>query len=255
MDRTNAFAYVDGMNLYYGAVKYRPQHKWLDVQALLENLFPQYTIASIRYCTAKLTQEFPKDTSPFQQLVYLGALGTRPKIAIRHGTYADHLAWRRIHEKEGLDSPELFRPRLEPQEAQAVGHILSLAQSRQSPDRPFNLVRVHKSEEKGSDVNLATDLIMDTQVHKKCGTAIIVTNDSDFAYPITVVAQSPINVILVNPFIGRKGNAKGLSTIKAVRRVSLKSKHVRKNQLPNPVTTEAGRELTRPEAWQKKPST
>ena len=32
MDRTHPIAYVEGMNLYYGAVKYRPQYKWLDVK-------------------------------------------------------------------------------------------------------------------------------------------------------------------------------------------------------------------------------
>ena len=67
---------------------------------------------------------------------------------------------------------------------------------------------VQKSEGKGSDVILAIDLLVDTQVHKNCDNASIVTNESDFAYPKSIVAQSPINVILVNPSIAKK-SAKG----------------------------------------------
>ena len=253
--RPDAIAYVDGMNLYYGAVKYRPQYKWLDVQSLLESMFPQFTIIQIRYYTARLTQRFPKDKSPFRQLVYLDALETRNKIEIRWGTYADHDALRRIYDTDGFGSPGLFRPRLQPEAAHTVDHILSHLQSQQPPDRPYVLVRIHKSEEKGSDVNLATDLIMDTQVHQSCDTAIIVTNDSDFIYPLSIVAQSPTNVILVNPSIGRNRTAKGLSTLQNITRQSLRTKFLKNNQLPNPVTTPDNRKLYKPQAWNKKPST
>jgi hypothetical protein len=34
-----AHAYIDGFNLYYGIKKW-PAYKWLDVQAMLDGLFP-----------------------------------------------------------------------------------------------------------------------------------------------------------------------------------------------------------------------
>ncbi len=249
MTRKKAVAYVDGMNLYYGAVKYNPQYKWLDVQALLENLFSAYDISLIRYYTAKIKPRFQKDNSPLRQLVYLDALETRPKIRITWGVYSRHTAYRRIDDTHGLSNPNLFRPSLNPQETNTVGRILSQAQTQQPPDRPFVLVRVRKDEEKGSDVNLATDLIMDTQVHRNCDTAIIVTNDSDFTYPIAIVTASSVEVILVNPFVGNNPDARGLNALKGVSRRRLKIKHLSRNQLRDPVVTSNGRRVYKPQVW------
>lgn len=47
-------AYVDGFNLYFGALRRTP-HRWLNLQRLLElHLKPHNQIVSIKYCTAKL---------------------------------------------------------------------------------------------------------------------------------------------------------------------------------------------------------
>jgi hypothetical protein len=43
--------YVDGFNLYYGAVR-RTTYKWLNIRDLCERLFPRNEIARIRYFTA-----------------------------------------------------------------------------------------------------------------------------------------------------------------------------------------------------------
>jgi hypothetical protein len=40
------FVYVDGFNLYYGAVKGTP-YKWLDIQRLSELLLPGHSVESI----------------------------------------------------------------------------------------------------------------------------------------------------------------------------------------------------------------
>lgn len=39
--RMNTIVYIDGFNLYYGAVKGTP-YKWLDLQALCQMLLPQH---------------------------------------------------------------------------------------------------------------------------------------------------------------------------------------------------------------------
>ena len=39
------YAYVDGMNLYCGALKHNPGYKWLDVSLLMANLVSDFTIA------------------------------------------------------------------------------------------------------------------------------------------------------------------------------------------------------------------
>ncbi len=46
--------YIDGFNLYYGAVKDTP-YKWLDLEALCRRLLPKDDIVGIRYFTARIS--------------------------------------------------------------------------------------------------------------------------------------------------------------------------------------------------------
>ena len=57
-------------------------------------------------------------------------------------------------------------------------------------------VQVMKSEEKGSDVNLATYLLVDA-FDDEYETAVVVTNDSDLAEPIRLVRQKFKKKVLV----------------------------------------------------------
>lgn len=50
-----AIAYIDGFNLYYGAVKGDPPLKWLDVQAMCEAVLRNHDVAAVRYYTARVT--------------------------------------------------------------------------------------------------------------------------------------------------------------------------------------------------------
>ncbi len=253
--RKSAIAYVDGMNLYYGAVKRRPECKWLDIRSMLEGLFPSLSIELIRYYTAKIQPEFPLDRHPLRQMKFIEALEASQNVKVRFGTFSRHSVLRRIDESDGLNSPDLFRPPLEVQEAQIMGRLLNQVKTRNTKRNPYVLVQVLNIEEKGSDVNLATDLIMDTLVNSKCDTAIVVTNDSDFRFPITSVANSSVNIILVNPYVGPKGAAKGLSNINKVTRKSLGEKDLLNHQLPDPVVSQKGIKLYKPKEWNKKPST
>ena len=47
------FVYVDGFNLYYGAVKDTP-YKWLDINKLCQLLLPNRPISRIKYFTARV---------------------------------------------------------------------------------------------------------------------------------------------------------------------------------------------------------
>ena len=57
---------------------------------------------------------------------------------------------------------------------------------------------VHKSEEKGSDVNLASHLLKDA-FEKDCECAVVVSNDSDLLTPIRMAQGYGIVVGLVTP--------------------------------------------------------
>lgn len=164
---------------------------------------------------------------------------SRPQITIKEGGYADWPRWQRLDETQGLDSPDLFRPRLGMEDAQLVGGILQRAKALQSSTRPFVLAKIRRTEEKGSDVNLATDLLKDALGTGECRTALVVTNDADLAYPLEEVQGFGVRVILVNPFLrSNQREAAGLRRMPAHRRIQLESSHLR------------GRRLSRPTAWQ-----
>jgi hypothetical protein len=59
-------------------------------------------------------------------------------------------------------------------------------------------VRVIKTEEKGSDVNLATYLLADA-FRAECQASVVVTNDSDLAEPILLAHSKPAFVKTIRP--------------------------------------------------------
>lgn len=73
--------YVDGFNLYYGAVK-GTLYKWLNLQQLFETLRPNDDLQAVKYFTALVTG--PKQQN---QLAFLSALSSTPKVHIIQGKF------------------------------------------------------------------------------------------------------------------------------------------------------------------------
>jgi hypothetical protein len=65
--------YVDGFNLYYGAVKETP-YKWLNIHKLCQLLLPKNQIIKIKYFTALVTARPTDMDQPNRQQIYLRAL-------------------------------------------------------------------------------------------------------------------------------------------------------------------------------------
>ncbi len=60
------YVYVDGFNLYYGALK-GTLYKWFDIDALIRLIFPKNQIERIKYFTA-LVNARPNDSGqPIRQ--------------------------------------------------------------------------------------------------------------------------------------------------------------------------------------------
>lgn len=151
-EKPRTHAYVDAFNLYYGALK-GSRFKWLNLRTLCDLLLPQHGVRSIKYFTA-LVSAWPHDPGqPQRQQLYLRALRTLPEVEIVHGHYLSHAVWMPLADRTG--------PR---------------------PER----AKVIKTEEKGSDVNLATHLLCDAFADSY-DTAVIISNDSDLLLPIQIV--------------------------------------------------------------------
>jgi uncharacterized LabA/DUF88 family protein len=143
--------YVDGFNLYYGALKNTP-YRWLDLAKLCRIMLPRDTVNQIKYFTALVN---PRPTDPDQltrQQIYLRALQTIPNLEIIYGHFLTH---------------EIMMP-------------LALPES--------GYVKVIKTEEKGSDVNLALHLLSDGYKNAY-DVAVIVSNDSDLLLPVQFVKK------------------------------------------------------------------
>jgi len=150
--------YIDGFNFYYGCMKFSPW-KWLDIGAFLRLKLPKNRIDSIKYFTARIVPRSDPSQAVRQQ-TYLRALATLPEVEIIYGHF-------------------LASPKTLPVASTVPGHPGFQA-------GPIQYVEVMNTEEKGSDVNLATHLLVDGW-QGKYDVAIVISNDSDLAYPVRVV--------------------------------------------------------------------
>jgi len=157
------FIYVDAFNLYYGAVKGTP-YKWLDLDALFRHIFPHNQILRIKYFTAQVQPRKDDPGQPQRQAIYLRALETVPFLEIIYGHNLKHEVW---------------MPLADPVPGQK------------------RFACVIKTEEKGSDVNIASHLLMEAfDGAFEC--AIVVSGDSDLSTPIKMVLdrfQKPVGVL------------------------------------------------------------
>ena len=157
--------YIDGFNLYYGALR-GSTYKWLDLEALCRRLLPRDNINQIRYFTARITAR-PDDPQQAQrQETYLRALRTLPLVSVHYGHFLTHTV------RMPLASPSRSGPRT---------------------------AEVLKTEEKGSDVNLASHLLLDA-FKQACDIAVVISNDSDLRVPIRIAEQElGVRVGVINP--------------------------------------------------------
>jgi len=147
--------YVDGFNLYRGSLQNRNDLKWLDLRRFAARLLgPEHSINRVRYFTAKIDGR--GDTgAPQRQDVYLRALKTLSDLSITFGQ---------------------FKRRQE--------RMTKVARHGAGRER----VLVWKTEEKGSDVNIATYLIWDA-LRGDGDASLVISGDTDLVLPIRMLTE------------------------------------------------------------------
>lgn len=160
--------YIDGFNLYYRCLKGTP-YKWLDIcrmsQTLLSN---EGRVDAIKYFTAKVSSTPNDPDQSIRQQKYLDAIAAQiPCLQIHYGTF-----------KLRRSTGKLIRPSLQ----------------------GVRTVEIEKYEEKGSDVNLAVQMLNDAW-SDKFDVAALISNDSDLEEPLKLIkAQFPSKKIyLLSP--------------------------------------------------------
>jgi NYN domain len=207
--RTNV--YIDGFNLFYGCLKGSP-YKWLDIEQLCRRLLPKDHINRIRYFSALVAACAGDPQQPVRQQAYLRAIESLPLVSIHLGEF--YISRVRMP----LATPPPTGP---------------------------TTVEVIKTEEKGSDVALATYLVHDA-CRGDCQTSVVITNDSDLREPLRTVKDELHRATgIINPHPPHKRSRALTATFFKQLRPSLLSQC----QLPARLTGSQGLVVHRPATW------
>lgn len=205
------YVYVDGFNLYYGSLRNTP-YKWLDLAKLCSHLLKPNDILKIKYFTARVVPRKNDPQQALRQQMYLRALQTTPEIEIYFGHF--------------------------------LSHPVTMAECNQHGETTGAFRRVLKTEEKGSDVNLASHLLLDA-FKDSFDVAVLITNDSDLLTPMRIAKEEFGKVIgLINPQArASRELAKHATFVKQIR-----SGVLAKSQYPDALSDRNG-SFHKPKAW------
>ena len=164
-------AYVDGLNVYHGGRhlcgRHAPGWRWFDLAASVERMIERNaawaaqgaTLHRLVYCTALIRGEIDQNGRRRQE-AYVAALGADDRITIELGRFALRAAPGGVRED-------------------------GVGMRRKVPD------------EKGSDVNVASHLLID--IHTRAiDAAVLISNDSDLRLPAQH-ARTHVPTATVNP--------------------------------------------------------
>ena len=206
--------YIDGFNLYNRAVRDTP-YKWLDLHRVCQAITPTHQTNRIRFFTSLVLSRPNNPDARQRQLVYLRALETIPILSVHLGQFRNR---------------QKVRPLVTP-----------------IPGLPRN-VEIWDTEEKGTDVNLASYLLTDGS-GKDYEQAVVISNDADLALPIKMVKDNlglPIGI--VNPNLSQSAHTPKELTDAATFERRLWPSTLRNCQFPTQLHDSAGT-ITKPSAW------
>lgn len=199
--------YIDGYNLYYGGRGLMggsglPGWRWLDLRALAEQLVAQRSgwsgahVERVVYCTARISGA-SNASGARDQDVYLRAIqAARAVDVVELGVYVNRVAVGPLAVWDRKGRPVL---------STSAWPIMVQGGNEQPVNGARFMVSVARREEKGSDVNVASHLLLDL-LHQRIDAAMVISNDSDLAFPVRS-ARDLLPVGLVNPTRGYPAGA------------------------------------------------
>ena len=200
------YVYIDGFNFYYGCIRSSP-YRWLDLFKFAQAMLPKNDVVRVKYFTAIVKPSTKDPTKVVRQQTFLRALATIPQIEIFLGSFQAH---------------PVRRPK-----ADGSGSV-----------------EVIDMKEKGSDVNLATELLVDGFTNAY-DVAVVVSNDSDLVAPIRAVRTKLGKAVgIINPHQRQSVELRtSASFIKEVRTWALA------HSILPPDLHDANGEIHRPAGW------
>lgn len=238
--------FIDGFNLFYSAKAARA--KWLDIPRLVDTL-PRSgdTITQIHYFTA-MVDGVGDPHRPLRQQLYLRALRLDNRVTVHLGSFLNKTIDRPLERLNIADctchwtgGPQLVQPNTyDIVDARGDRRYLPVydfsSQSIPAPKNPYVFARVHTREEKGSDVNLAAQMLHRAWKNEY-EQAIIVSNDSDLCEPIRIVRDELKKNVTIC-FIPQKRHGTSVSSRlknSASGVLNLSWSDLRRNQFPDSI--------------------
>jgi uncharacterized LabA/DUF88 family protein len=206
--------YIDGFNLYYGSLKNTP-YKWLNLKTLFSKILGnQHHITELKYFTARVSGKNGDIKAPLRQKLYLSALEKYiPELKIYYGHYLTNSV------------------------------VAKLCQPKHNQPA---FAKVFKTEEKGSDVNLALHILNDAWLNNyDC--AVLVSNDSDLAEALRLVNndhKKKIGLIVPGDEKVRRPSKELVQYATFIKRI--RHSVLAESQLPNRIPNT---QLYKPETW------
>ena len=205
-----ASVYIDGFNFYHRRLK-NSKTKWTDLRQLAQKLLAgDDQIGCIRYFTADVSPRAGDVDAPVRQQTYFRALKTIPELHLHKGAFL---------------AKDIHRPLL---------------------GQESSYVFVHDTEEKGSDVNLASHLLMDAFCDSY-DVALVMSQDTDLLEPLRMVTEELNKIVVLAWFEDSQPGKRHKAVTSSVRHVS--DSMLRNSQFPNPVIGRDGTKIFSPESW------
>ena len=220
--------YIDGLNLYYGALKDTP-HRWLDLKLLSQNWlrktkYKQCDIVAVKYFTSLAIARPP---------IVQNQQSRKEQCSDLHN---------RLTQKRYLAALEAHIAELE-----IIYGIHVQRKDSFYPVEGGKRVEVFKNEEKETDVNLACSLLNDA--YRNCyDCAAVMTNDTDIAPALALIKKHHPHkkVIILNPYISEKRSTAQKLTENCTSYAKIRKSVLAQSQLPDPIPNT---NLHKPKEW------
>ncbi|MFD5110649.1 PIN domain-containing protein [Streptomyces cinereoruber] len=161
-------------------------------------IWPGASVERVVYCTARIDAA-TNPSAQRDQDIYLKALVAANSVDhIEYGKYVYRVKYAPLATRDRKGRPQLVAPTWP----------IMVQDGGQPCQAGVFMASFAHSEEKGSDVNVASHLLLDV-VGGAIDAAIVISNDSDLSFPLSE-ARKRVPVGLVNPSSGRlAGDLKG----------------------------------------------
>jgi len=202
--------YIDGFNLYYRALRNTP-YKWVNPCTLAMKLLDSGDrIVQSKYFTAPVSLRGTDTSQQERQQVYWRALRTLPNLQIYFGNF--------------------------------------LAKTKMRPlvSNPSQYVEIHDTEEKGSDVNLATHLLNDAW-KDAFDAALVFSQDSDLLEPLRIVKEERRKIVCLAWLDGQQPSKKWYRSVSSIKHIT--ADRLAASQFPEKIMTGSGRYVYKPKHW------